>query len=50
MNAQKISHSGYPLCTTRMFNHEPASICSWKWHDADNRLFERVFPLMPDTA
>ena len=50
MNAQKITPSGYPLCTIRMLNYHPASICSRKWHDADKRLFRRAFPQLPGTA
>jgi hypothetical protein len=50
LNAQKIIHAGYPLCTAPMLNHEPASICPRNWHDTHKRLFRRAFLLMPGNA
>ena len=50
IDAQKITFSGYPLCTTRMLNHDPASICPGKWHEAAKRLFRRAFSLIPGSA
>jgi hypothetical protein len=49
-DAQKITHLGYRLCTTRMLNHHPASICPGNWHDIEKRLFKYAFPPIPGTA